>query len=655
MINQTFTTNEVTKHITFLNTNKTPGIDIILNEFIKHCPNELIPVITRLFNIILETGIIPTEWTVGIIKPLYKNKGDINDVNNYRGITLLSCLGKLFTSILNTRLYTYLTSENILGNEQVGFRPKHSTLDHIFALQILSNYYISEKRQLYCAFVDYSKAFDFVDRTYLWQKVLDSNIDGKVFQVIKNMYNNAKSHVSVGNNMSDSFPCQVGVRQGENLSPLLFAIYLNDFKTFLSEKYNGLTKITDSVQHELNMFFKIFCLLYADDTLILAENPKDLQKALDGLHSYCNKWSLKVNLDKTKVVIFSRGRIRKYKSFNFGNNVVDVVTDYVYLGTTFNYNGKFNKAKSKQVLQAKKATFSLLTKVRKLNLSADVFVELFERLVIPVLLYGSEIWGYEDLKQVQIMYNNAMRNFLRLHKNTSMCMVKGELGLKDISEYVNNRMLNFWYNVATGDESKISSILYKWIKLLHDQNIFKSAWLDKIKTTLDHMGMSYLFHNIESTNKNWFKNTVKLKLKDICEQEWADSVFSNTTCLNYRAMTNCRKLQDYLINLPSQYMYALCKFKCANHKMPIVTGRYSGIPLDDRKCTLCDLNEVGDEFHYLFKCEKFNEQRIRYIHSYYYTNPNMFKFEKLFNEASGRDLLNLSKFTYNIILHFRHI
>ena len=73
---------------------------------------------------------------------MYKNKGDINDVNNYRGITLLSCMGKLFTSILNSRLYTYLTSENILGNEQAGFRPKHSTLDHIFALHILTKFYI---------------------------------------------------------------------------------------------------------------------------------------------------------------------------------------------------------------------------------------------------------------------------------------------------------------------------------------------------------------------------------------------------------------------------------------------------------------------------------------------------------------------------------
>ena len=126
--------------------NKSPGIDNILNEFIKHCPDELISVIVKFFNVILDSGIIPSDWTIGIIKPLYKNKGDINDINNYRGITLLSCLGKLFTSVINARLYAFLTNENILGNEQVGFRAKHSTLDHIFTLQILINYYISQRK-----------------------------------------------------------------------------------------------------------------------------------------------------------------------------------------------------------------------------------------------------------------------------------------------------------------------------------------------------------------------------------------------------------------------------------------------------------------------------------------------------------------------------
>ena len=210
-INGPFTIEEISKHIVALKKNKSPGIDYILNEFIKYCPDKLIHVIVLFFNIVLETGIVPTDWTHGIIKVLYKNNSDINDINNYRAITLLSCLGKLFTSVLNARLYSYLTNENILGNEQVGLRPKHSTLDHIFALQILSNYYINESKQLFCAFVDYSKAFDFVNRAYLWQKLINSNINGKVLNVIRNMYKNAKSHISVKNVLSESFPCQVGV------------------------------------------------------------------------------------------------------------------------------------------------------------------------------------------------------------------------------------------------------------------------------------------------------------------------------------------------------------------------------------------------------------------------------------------------------------
>ena len=144
--------------------------------------------------------------------------------------------------------------------------------------------------------------------------------------------------------------------------------------------------------NELNVFLRIFCLLYADDTLLLAESADELQLALQSLYSYCDIWALKVNLDKTKVIIFSKGKVRKYKSFfKFGSDTIDIVEDYVYLGTTFNYNGNFNKAKAKQVLQARKANFSLSAKTKELNLSTDTFTELFERLIIPVLLYGSEI------------------------------------------------------------------------------------------------------------------------------------------------------------------------------------------------------------------------------------------------------------------------
>ena len=656
-INSIFTIDEVKEHIRLLKQNKSPGVDHILNEFIKNCPEKLVYIIVFIFNIVLETGVVPSDWSTGIIKPIYKKKGNKNCVDNYRGITLLSCLGKLFTSVLNTRIYKYLVSENILGSEQVGFRPLHSTLDHILTLQILINYYLAQEprgRPLYCAFVDYSKAFDFIDRTYLWQKLLNSNVNGKVLTVIKNMYHDAKSFVSVKNELSDSFPCQVGVRQGENLSPLLFALYINDLKNFLSEKYNGLNTISSSLVNELNVYLKLFCLLYADDTLVLAESPDELQKALNGLYMYCCKWKLSVNVDKTKVIIFSRGKKTKIKSFNFGDHFVEIVEEYVYLGTTFRYNGNFDKAIEKQVLQAKKATFSLITKTNQLNLSLEVFSELYDKLVIPVLLYGSEIWGYANLENIYILVNKTMRKMLKLNKSTPICMLHGELGWKDISEYVKNRMLNFWLKTATGEENKISYIMYNWIKTLYDKNIFKSKWLHNIKTTLDNIGMSNIFNRPNDLNKTWFKNTIKLRLSDIHNQRWSETVFNNGVCINYRVMTKHSKLKGYLTTLPKKYMYSMLKFKCANIKIPIVRGWYANMPVDERVCNLCQSNEIGDEFHYLFNCNFFDDHRKRFLKAYYYRCPNMYKMEKLFELEKGKDLLNLSKFIDIVVTHFKY-
>ena len=129
--------------------------------------------------------------------------------------------------------------------------------------------------------------------------------------------------------LSDSFKCNIGVRQGENLSSILFAIFLNDFRGFMAENYAGLNNLGNDILAQLDTFLYIFCLLYADDTLLLAESARELQDALNALHAYCSRWGLKVNLDKTKVVIFSRGKVRKYTSFFYGTERIDVVDDYV--------------------------------------------------------------------------------------------------------------------------------------------------------------------------------------------------------------------------------------------------------------------------------------------------------------------------------------
>ena len=272
---------------------------------------------------------------------------------------------------------------------------------------------------------------------------------------------------------------------------------------------------------------------------------------------------------------------------------------------------------AKQKLKADKAKYSLLANSREVNLVVDTFVDPLEKLVIPVLLYGSEIWGYEEPKPLQIMLNHTIRRFLRLHKTTSKCMLIGELGLKEVTEYIENRMLNFWYKIATGDENKISTILYKWINSLFNANIYKSPWLCQIKTSLDNMGESNFFDNPHIIpNAEWFKNKIKLRLGDIYNQKWSSEIAYNSTCLNYRIMTEKKTLQRYF-NLPRKYLYSFCKFKCANSKIPTITGKYTNIPIEDRTCNLCELNETGDEFHYLFQCNHFKEDRIKFIEKHY--------------------------------------
>ena len=332
--------------------------------------------IMRLFNIIFKSGIDSDDWCMGYITPIYKS-GDPKDPGNYRGITLLSCLGKLFTSVINNRLTAFVKQNNIVGPEQAGFKKDHSTIDHIFTLKMLIDLYLFKKKRIYCCFIDYSKAFDTIPRIELWRKLLNCNIKGKIFQLVQNLYNKAKSSVIINGKLSDSFPCQTGVRQGDNLSPLLFSIYLHDLEHFLHDKYEGL-KLTSEIQNEhkivneMEKYIKLFVLMYADDTILLAESEKELQNALNAMSDYCEMWKLQLNVKKMKVVVFSRGKIRKIPNFYFGTTLIDVVDHYNYLGVKFNYNGRFVKEKQCRYSNGCRAMFALLRKARALSLPIDI-------------------------------------------------------------------------------------------------------------------------------------------------------------------------------------------------------------------------------------------------------------------------------------------
>ena len=298
------------------------------------------PVYEKLFNLILDNGIVLTDWLKGNIIPIYKNKGRKEDPANYRPITLLSCIGKVFTSILNTRVTKYLENNHILNETQSGFRTEYSTLDNIMTLYCLTEYLKSNKKKLYCCFIDFTKALDNIWRAGLWQKLLKHGIRGKILTVIKNMYKEIKSCITVNGNSSGFFSCEKGVKQGENLSPLLFAIYLNDLETYL-DLYNY--KGVEIGIHDENVliFLKLFVILYADDTIILSDDAKHFQDMLNVFNEYCKNWKLKINIEKTKVVIFGNYiRIRNVTFFIDGQSI-EIEKEFKYLGVLFTKNGRF--------------------------------------------------------------------------------------------------------------------------------------------------------------------------------------------------------------------------------------------------------------------------------------------------------------------------
>ena len=170
-LNQPISQNEVLKAIKDLKNNKSPGPHSILNEHIKSTVNLLLPIYTQLFNTILDTGIFPESWALGDILPIYQNKGNMKLPENYRPITLLSCLGKLFAAVLNNRLSNYVEKYEIICHNQAGFRKGLSTIDNLFIIQSLIEISKSYKNKLFCAFVDFKQAFDNVWRDGLWYKL----------------------------------------------------------------------------------------------------------------------------------------------------------------------------------------------------------------------------------------------------------------------------------------------------------------------------------------------------------------------------------------------------------------------------------------------------------------------------------------------------
>ena len=227
-LNAEITLDEVINAIGKLSVGKSAGNDGISSEFYKHTSNEIAPILCSLFNRIFESHNIPIFWSQSIICPIHKSEAQ-NDPKTYRGISITSVMYKIFSHIMNNRLYSWAEDNNKIDESQSGFRRGYSAIDNIFCLQAITQKYLSRNGgRFYCLYIDFSKAFDKINHDKLFESLQSKGVNGKFIRTLVNMYKNLQSCVKTSSGtVTDYFPCNIGTRQGDISSPTIFSLFID--------------------------------------------------------------------------------------------------------------------------------------------------------------------------------------------------------------------------------------------------------------------------------------------------------------------------------------------------------------------------------------------------------------------------------------------
>lgn len=633
------TREEILQSIKQLKNGKSGGPDQLLNEFFIHGQHVLLPCLHILFNKLLTLGYFPSSWAEGHIVPLHK-KGDVNNVNNYRGITLLSVLGKLFTRLLNNRLKEWAEMYQVYIEAQAGFRKCMSTADNIFVLHGLISHMLNAGKKFYCAFIDFSKAFDYVVRDVLWYKLIKLGVRGQILKVIKSMYESIKSRVKCNNELSEEFTCCLGVRQGECLSPFLFAMYVNDIEDYFY--VNGAEGVD-------TYMFKLFLLLYADDITLFSETAQGLQKGLDILKDYCNKWKLMVNTEKSKIIVFRKGgQLARNLKFYYDGLELSIVGSFSYLGVVFTPGGSFSLAQNTLSGQAQKAIFRLNSYLYKFTeISPYHRLELFDKLVAPILNYAAEVWVFCKADKIEVVHLQFCKRLLGLKQCTQNDFIYGELGRVSFQNKRFFIIIKYWLKIILCNENKLIKHVYNMMLQDIDTMANKENWALLVKKLLGSLGFNEVWMAQGVGDVNVFLNLVNQRLQDNFLQNWNSRLADSSRAAFYTCI-NSFQYQHYLNFVKvRKYRQALSRLRCSSHRLEIESGRWHKpvrTPIENRKCKQC--NTVENEFHLLFECPLYNELRSQYLDSYFYVHPNQFKLKQLFQSTQVKQVIDLSIFMY---------
>ena len=631
--------NELNAGINELKNNKAAGVDNIINEYLIHAPTHVKKFILVLFNNIMDLQFYPSFWSYGVITPV-KKKGDGNDVNNYRGISLLSCLGKLFTRILSNRLNSWAEVENKLNEEQFGFRKGRGTNDCLFVLHGLIEILLSQGKKLFCCFVDYEKAYDRINRAVMFTKLFKLGLSRKMMNILRSMYSGMKLSVK-GND--DYFYSHNGLMQGEVCSPILFSLFISDLENSLQDDCIGVN-VND-------VLLKL--LVFADDQALLSESRKGLQKGLNELEKYCGKWGLNVNTAKTQIMVFRKGgKLATDDKWTYRGQPIEIVSSFKYLGCKISTSGSFTEATSDLISSARRGLFSLkcfLSKNKEILPSTQI--KLYESLITPILFYGSEVWGLRKCDPIERFYLMFLKNMLYVKNSTPSCFVYGELGLTPLAVRRKVSVIKYWLRIIDPTRKKPKYVLSIYNEMLK-MTVSKPraiTWASLVKDLLCRCGLGVYWELQGVGNANVFLSLFKQRVHDMFLQGWREDVTNTSSLRLFKHIKTEFKFEEYLNLDNKSYRIAITKIRLSSHLFLIERGRWGKNRIDStlRVCDICCITE--DEFHCLLVCPRFVNEREGCLPDRLMHNPNIHGFLS-FMKSSDKCILRKLGLLCNRIL-----
>lgn len=652
-LNNPITETEVYAELLKLKRNKAVGVDGIPAEFyipIKPdqkgkfpfsppTQNILVPIIARLFNRILNDD-YPTQCADSAITPIPKSKGSLTEYDNYRGIAVGSVLPKILSMILNTRGNKWAESNNKRAVGQFGFRPGRSTLDATFILRHTLEVYQARKKSVYCAFIDFRKAYDSVNRQILWCCLEQMGIHGNYMNTIKNMYREVRMRVRVGNRMSEAFLAEAGVKQGDNLSPLLFGLFIDQVEKFFMDRCgeNEGIRIADNLCR---------VILYADDLAILSESVVGLQNMLHHLEEFCDKYKMEVNTAKSAVVIFNNDNKGKVNDkWYFKDKILPIKKEFIYLGVVFvgnhGRNGGTHEAGEKQLATANRATHALWKRCSEIGLTnANTLSYLYGTLIQPILNYGCEVWATDRLSNINTSYGlvgkcetihtKFLKRALGVRVSTSNNLVLNELNRSPSWTQWLKQCVGFWNKIVIRkNDDFVKKALVENVKMaVIDKN--KHCWSHGFLRCIQRIGAIEHISDVLIDNNSLLKIDLGMiddSIAQITDIKWQELESLNPRALSddqgrgIKSITYAKWMRSLEVNnynttftkLLNNHddIRCIARLRLRAHNLNVDLER--DLPRSSRSCRCCDMiidsrRAVEDELHFMIECPLYNNER----------------------------------------------